>query len=90
MKIDLNEPEKKSVVMSRTDFSQPEIATVEMSEQKSATTKKKKKGKSKKQQVTCNSTTSAELTAGSHGLRWVGLLDRMIRFGAACIGARGL
>ena len=49
MKIGLNEPEKKSVVMSRTDFSQPEIATVELSEQKTTSTKRKKKGKSKKQ-----------------------------------------
>lgn len=32
MKIGLNEPDKKSVVMSRTDFSQTEIVAAEASE----------------------------------------------------------
>ena len=44
MKIGLNEPDKKSVVMSRTEFSQVDI-TGENSDAKQTTSKRKKKAK---------------------------------------------
>ena len=44
MKIGLNEPDKKSVVMSRTEFSQADI-TGDTSDAKQTTSKRKKKTK---------------------------------------------